>query len=305
MQGPQLKDGYTRIANEILEIIYGTNFNATQFKIILCIIRYTYGFNRKSHEISVTFLSNATGISKRYISSELKKLIDNKVITIVKSHSDTSSRILMFNKKYTEWQGYKTIIPQMNNTSPGEELVSTTDEELFIRGDEGLFSTAGEELFTQERQYKDNTTTITMGQSPEDENLKDNNLVAQVGADPTKHDAPLRELENYYLTHVRKRTMSSSADLIEMVHAYETYKDLDFILNVIQAATSENIKRNGKCKINSFSYFTPILQERWEEKMKIKEGRADGTDNSKPKSNPAKTYRFTEEDAERAGVTSL
>ena len=67
----QLENGYTKIANELLVAIYGTNFNATQLKIILCVIRYTYGFNRKSHELSIGFISKATGISKRYISEEL------------------------------------------------------------------------------------------------------------------------------------------------------------------------------------------------------------------------------------------
>lgn len=147
MANPQLENGYTRIANEILEVIYGTNFNATQLKIILCVIRYTYGFGRKSHSLSVSFINKATGISKRYISSELSKLIKNKVLIGVEEYTVTKSRKLQLNKNYKEWIGYRTILHQMNNPSPDEQLISTTDEQSF--------TTTDEELFTQERKTKE------------------------------------------------------------------------------------------------------------------------------------------------------
>ncbi|GEM_PF-2549327 len=143
----QLENGYTKIANELLEVIYRTGFNATQLKIILCLIRYTYGFGRKEHEISISFLSKATGISRRYISSELNKLIDAKVIITVENYSVTSSRKLSLNKDYSQWVGYRTI-RKVNNTSTGEEQFNTTGEELF--------NTTGEELFTQEINNKEN-----------------------------------------------------------------------------------------------------------------------------------------------------
>lgn len=133
MSDVQLENGYTRIANELLEVIYSTNFNATQLKIVLCIIRYTYGFSRISHNISISFLSKATGVSKRYISDELKKMIDNKVVTVIQEHSTTTSRILKLNKNYSQWIGYRTILQQVNNTSTGEQLITTTDEQYFIQ----------------------------------------------------------------------------------------------------------------------------------------------------------------------------
>ena len=139
MSDVQLENGYTRIANELLEVIYSTNFNATQLKIVLCIIRYTYGFSRISHNISISFLSKATGVSKRYISDELKKMIDNKVVTVIQEHSTTTSRILKLNKNYSQWIGYRTILQQVNNTSTGEQLITTTDEQYFTTTDEQYF----------------------------------------------------------------------------------------------------------------------------------------------------------------------
>ncbi len=144
----QLENGYTRIANEVLEVIYGTNFNATQLKIILCVIRYTYGFNRKSHTLSVNFISKATGVSKRYISNELQKLIKANVILVIKNYTVTNSRELQLNKNHQEWIGYRMVVREMKDCSPDEEQFNTTGE--------GLFSTTGEGLFYQEKQIKEN-----------------------------------------------------------------------------------------------------------------------------------------------------
>lgn len=142
----QLENGYTRIANELLEQVILYKLNASQLKIVFTIIRYTYGFNRKSHSLSLTFLSKATGISKRYVSSELSKLIEENVVLIIQEHTDTQSRELQLNKDYKNWKSNPNV-PQVNNTSTGVELNNTTDEQLF--------HTTDEQSFHQERQTKD------------------------------------------------------------------------------------------------------------------------------------------------------
>lgn len=101
--GPQLEDGYTRIANEILEVVSKVKLNGTQYKILMVIWRYTYGFNRKDSEFSLNFLSEATNSNKQQVKRELDKLIEHKVITVVKEAGFNTSRRLSFNKKYSEW----------------------------------------------------------------------------------------------------------------------------------------------------------------------------------------------------------
>jgi phage replication O-like protein O len=127
MVNPQKENGYTPISNELLEVIYSKPFNATQLKILLVICRYTYGFSRKKHSLSKSFIAKAANISKRHISSELIKLIDQNVITVIEQHTEKSSRVLALNKHYDKWgwgtvlhQGNYTSPPQGNCTSPGE-----------------------------------------------------------------------------------------------------------------------------------------------------------------------------------------
>lgn len=102
MKSPQLEDGYTRIANELMEQVPRFKLNGTQLRIILVIWRYTYGFKRKSHEFSISFLAEALDTSKSHVDRELTALIDRRVIEVV-GYGRSRSRILSFNKNYIEW----------------------------------------------------------------------------------------------------------------------------------------------------------------------------------------------------------
>lgn len=277
MRGPQLEDGFTRIANEILEVVSKVKLNGTQFKILLTIWRYTYGFNRKSSEFSLNFLSEATNSNKQQVKRELDRLIEDKVIIVVKEANFNTSRELSFNKNYSEWKAEGIQSIKIDTVSKLE--YSTVSEKAY---------TTVSELEYQERNIKDNIkkdtiTTISERLEENPDNFTANDIgtdpiqqkeesVARVDADSTKQFSPVSRMENYYLHHVRKRTMCSSNDMRDMVHVYDTYKDLEFILGVLQVATKENIRRNGKCKINSFSYFIPILEEEWKKKNRLKEG---------------------------------
>lgn len=103
MANPQKENGSTDIANELLEAIYSSNFNAPQLDIIYCLIRYTYGFHRKSHKLSINFISRATKRHKITISKELAKLIDKNVINVEQKSTYSTSRILSLNKNYSTW----------------------------------------------------------------------------------------------------------------------------------------------------------------------------------------------------------
>lgn len=97
---------------------------------------------------------------------------------------------------------------------------------------------------------------------------KQDETVADIDADSmqqdiTKRSEDLQRLENYYKCEIRKKNVCSGKDLQDMVHVYENYKDINFIMSVMENAKNDYINRYGKLEINSFSYFIPILEERW------------------------------------------
>ena len=296
LKGPQLEDGYTRIANEILEVVSKVKFNGTQFKILMVIWRYTYGFNRKDTEFSLNFLSEATNCNKQQVKRELDKLIKSNVIIVIKEADFNSSRRLSFNKRYTEWK------------IDGIELIKkdTVSELAYSRVSELDYSTVSEKAYTtvselayQEKQYKENINKdiITTKESKQTktgnpvadmdaDSIQQDDLVAQIGAVPIKQDlkpvarvgavptkqaSPVEKIEKMYLK-IRNRNMCSSKDMMDIVEVYEKYKDIDFILSTMKTAAEENKARNRRLTINSFSYFIPIFQEKWEKLNLQKEG---------------------------------
>lgn len=101
MADVQLEHGYTRIANDILEHMAGIKLSPTQYRILFLVWRFTYGFQKKEHDMSLSFISEATGLDKRNIRRELKSLEDKKII--LQKIKNGCYRKLSFNKNYDEW----------------------------------------------------------------------------------------------------------------------------------------------------------------------------------------------------------
>ena len=127
---PQLENGYTRIADEILEKVAKTKLNGTQLRILLIVWRSTYGWQKKEFELSESYLAKATGIHKQQIKRELKTLINNGIIDVKQQATFTTGRVLAFNKNYISIQVAKKIPPSELDTTTGSVLDTTTGSEL-------------------------------------------------------------------------------------------------------------------------------------------------------------------------------
>lgn len=102
MASPQTKNGYTRIANEILEKIAKTDLNGTQLRIVMVIWRYTYGFRRKEFEFPLSYIAEKVDTTKSHVDRELSSLIDRRIVNVI-GVGQRRGRILSFNKNYEEW----------------------------------------------------------------------------------------------------------------------------------------------------------------------------------------------------------
>lgn len=78
---PQLKDGYTRIANELLEALPRVRLSAYAYRVLLAIIPETYGFHVNRSAISEGRLAKITGIAEGHVHRALCELEENKIIT--------------------------------------------------------------------------------------------------------------------------------------------------------------------------------------------------------------------------------
>ena len=96
MANVQKENGYTTIANELLEAITGSNLTLRETKIILCVIRYTYGFNRKEAELSLRFISVSTNIDFRHTQTVLTSLIAKNILIIKKELLILWPKVILF-----------------------------------------------------------------------------------------------------------------------------------------------------------------------------------------------------------------
>ena len=128
-----LKNGYVRIANDLFEALFiKAHLTQRQLIVISFIIRHTYGWQRKSHDMSYQFIANGTGIARRHVIVTVRELETAKIITIDRSQN---RNIIGINKDVSEWQLVTKSVTRRENASDqfGQQLVtksvtSTSDQ---------------------------------------------------------------------------------------------------------------------------------------------------------------------------------
>jgi len=80
MASPQKENGFTPIANEIIEELVKIDLLGAEFRVLLFIIRKTYGYQKKQDRISFTQFEKGTGISRATINKTLKNLMAKGLI---------------------------------------------------------------------------------------------------------------------------------------------------------------------------------------------------------------------------------
>lgn len=131
MASPQKENGAVQIANELLEKIIEFDYpSASPLKILMFIIRKTYGFNKKSDYISLTQIQLKTGLSIPTIVHWLDWLV--KSLLVLKGESSQKGTVLAINKDYDQWvlkplQVLKRSPPRYLNPFNTQKTIYTKD----------------------------------------------------------------------------------------------------------------------------------------------------------------------------------
>lgn len=106
MASPQTENGYTRIANELLDAVVSYGFSKRQLLVIFHVIRKTYGYNKKRDDMSLSQIANATKIKPPHVSVALRELESQKVLLI---QEGAHAQSIGINKNYAEWGVTETV----------------------------------------------------------------------------------------------------------------------------------------------------------------------------------------------------
>ncbi|HFE2975573.1 TPA: replication protein [Klebsiella quasipneumoniae] len=91
-----LDDGFTRIANELLEAVMHAGLSQHQLLVFMAVMRKTYGFNKKSDWVSNEQISVLTGILPHKCSAAKSTLVKRGILT-------QTGRVIGINKAVSEW----------------------------------------------------------------------------------------------------------------------------------------------------------------------------------------------------------
>lgn len=100
MANPQKENGYTRLANELYEAIIRWHFSSYEYRVLIFIIRKTYGWNKKEDWISLSQFREATNIKESHVCRTINLLIKQNIIT---KGGNRDNPLYSIQKDYDKW----------------------------------------------------------------------------------------------------------------------------------------------------------------------------------------------------------
>ena len=132
MASPQVENGCTSIANEIVEALMKVNLSPSESRVLWFLFRKTYGWKKKTDWLSLSQFSKETGLDRRNVHRALKKLSSKQMIVIYKD--DTFRIRYGFQKNYEKWKlsskqtTVVSLVPQLSSKqTPTKESITKED----------------------------------------------------------------------------------------------------------------------------------------------------------------------------------
>ncbi|HGN2959416.1 TPA: replication protein [Proteus mirabilis] len=175
-----LEDGYTRIANDLFEAVMCADLTARQLKVVMAIIRKTYGFGKKLDRITNTQIAEMTGIHHTHVCKAKNEMIAMNIVI-------SSGNKIGINKDFTEWN--------FNISQVSETLAKSANKTLAKTANSHKPSQLNtKETITKEKKENKNT----MSEEVRSKNEKSN-------SEPTKPDPFLESFEKiFWVAGMRK-----------------------------------------------------------------------------------------------------
>ena len=114
---PQVEDGYTRLANALIESLARARLNGRELSVALAVVRLTYGFQKRSDRIAASQLASLTGIPAKKIGPLLASL-EAKHVLVVERRGSGRIPTLGIDKRTTRWPMRDATYPQAGVAQP-------------------------------------------------------------------------------------------------------------------------------------------------------------------------------------------
>lgn len=118
------EESFTKIPNELMEVLMSPALNSSHMGILVYIARKTYGYHKKSDQISLSQFQNKLKLGRKYVNLYLKDL---RLVSLVKLVKKGKSR-LSSNEYLIDTEEYPTKLVSLM------ELVSKRAQTTSFRG---------------------------------------------------------------------------------------------------------------------------------------------------------------------------
>lgn len=98
---PQVQNGYSPIANELLDAMLRARFNGYQWAWVMWVVRNCYGWSRKSAAFTIAGVARSMGMDRRGMARALWGLVEAKILIV-------SGSQITIQKDYTMWGGLES-----------------------------------------------------------------------------------------------------------------------------------------------------------------------------------------------------
>lgn len=158
-----LKNGFTQIANEILEKICCVDLTARQYRVLISIARKTYGYNKKTDWISASQIANLMSYEGdvTHIRSDVRELKKRKILL-------EDGKQIGINKDLSKWElekknRPKTVYKQTENGLPQTDRNRSLSRPKSVspQTENGLKTDRNQSLQKKYNTTKDNITKNT------------------------------------------------------------------------------------------------------------------------------------------------
>lgn len=112
------RDSYTKLFNPILEALCKTEFTGREMRVVLFVIRSTYGWNKKKYPLSKSFIAEGTGISRRHVGDVVRELVRRNILIDYGTDKKSRCKVYGLNKKYSTWD--KDMCPNFGSDENGD-----------------------------------------------------------------------------------------------------------------------------------------------------------------------------------------
>lgn len=108
---PQVEDGYTRLANALIEALARARLNGQELSVALAVVRMTYGYQKRADRIAASQIAKLTGIPSKKIGPLLRRL-EEKHILAVERRGRGRTPTIAIDKRTSRWPLRDSTYPQ-------------------------------------------------------------------------------------------------------------------------------------------------------------------------------------------------